>query len=49
MREKYLKSFACLNSNAILGVIESLEQLRVDLVEAFSVHIFAHERHDFAD
>ena len=43
--EEDLKGFACLDADTVLGVVETLQQLRIDLVEALTVHVLPHELH----
>ena len=49
MLEKNFKGLARLDSDTVLCIVKSLQELRVDLMEAVMFHVFAHEHHDLRE
>ena len=43
MLEENLECLACFHTDAILCIIEAFEQLRIDLLEALTLHVCPHE------
>ena len=43
MLEENLECLACFHTDAILCIIKTLEQLRIDLLEALTLHVCPHE------